>query len=628
MPNPSRTTQLHLRARSSLLALVLSLCLPAVLGTAVAGAAWSPVGGVSAINHAHDRSAYDPSMTVIDGVPYVAWSEWGATDNVRELRVSRLNAAGTGWEEVGDGIHPTSQSGFRGAENPSIAAVDGVPYVAWQDRNDRNAYEIRVSRLNAAGTEWEEVVGGTSPINHTPHAEEPSLAVAGGVPYVTWWETDGFNSNVWVSRLNAAGTAWEPVGGPSPLDHTDADGASNPSIASIKGVPHVAWDEWDGDNAQIRVSRLDAAGTGWEEIGGGPSPINHDPNMSAEDPSLASVGGVPHVAWSEYQQDWTLEVRVSRLNAAGTAWEEIGGGPSPINQRSDDFGGLPSLAAAHGVPYVAWLEDSQVRVSRPNAAGTAWEEVVGGASPINLDSEVGGAFEPSLATIGGVPYVARFEGDGDNYEIQVSRLEPEFLSQAALATDTEALVLSRVRTYGVAYPIAFQYGADQGLGERTRATRTAHGSDTDTAFRVIRRLAPETSYFWRPIGFDGWRATGTGPTATFTTKQAFVPTPPRLLVALLRGNLRTLAGRGVTVRYLATRAANITLDVRRGGKLVASVPGRARAGRNRVSWDGRIAGRRPRPGRYTLVVRAASGDGQRASDRASLRIARRHVDAK
>jgi hypothetical protein len=627
MPNPSRTTQL--RSRASLLALVLSLCLPAVLGTAAAGAAWSPVGGVSAINHDHDKTAFDPTTTVIHGVPYVAWEERDATDDVLTLRVSRLNAAGS-WEEVGDGIRPTGQSGFRGAENPSIAAVDGVPYVAWQDRNAINAYEIRVSRLNAAGTAWEEVVGGASPINHDPQAEEPSLTVVDGVPYVARWERDGFNRSVWVSRLNAAGTAWEAVGGPSPVDHTRAQDAYDPRIASIEGVPYVAWTESDGAGSEVRVSRLNAAGTAWEEVVGGASPINHAEDRYADNPSLAAVGGVPHVAWTEW--DGTNgEVRVSRLNAAGTAWEEVVGGASPINHAADEYGSAPSLAVVRGRPYVAWVEldgtTDQLRVSRLNAAGTAWEEVVGGASPINRMADQP-AFHPSLSAIGGVPYVAWFEPDGDGYEIEASRLEPEFLSQAALATDTEALVLSRVRTYGVAYPIAFQYGTDSGLGERTRASRTAHGSDTDVVFRVIRRLAPETSYFWRPIGFDGWRTTGAGPTGTFTTKQAFVPSPPRLLVALIRRNLRALAGRGLTVRYLATRAADVRLDIRRGGKLVASVRGRALAGRNRIGWDGRIAGRRPRPGRYTLVVRASSADGQRASDRGSLWIARRHVGAK
>jgi hypothetical protein len=322
---------------------------------------------------------------------------------------------------------------------------------------------------------------------------------------------------------------------------------------------------------------------------------------------------------------------VSRLNAAGTAWEEIGDDASPINHAPDQSAAKPSLTAVRGRPYVAWTEGdgttNQLRVGRLNAAGTDWEEVVGGASPINRTADQP-AFHPSLSAVGGVPYVAWFEPDADGYEIEASRLEPDFLSQVSLATARRALVLTRVRTYGVAYPIAFEYGRDGSFGRRTRPTRTAHGNDTDTAYRVIRRLTPETSYLWRAIGLDGWRTTATGPTGTFTTKQAFVPTPPRLLVAVLRVNMRALAGRGVTVRYLATRAADVRLDVRRGGKLLATVPGRARAGRNRIGWDGRIGGRRPRQGRYTLVVRAASADGQHASDRTSLRIARRRVDAK
>ena len=611
MPRPVR----------SLLALVVAVGVSFALGTTSAGAAWSPVGGVSAINNAHDRDAYDPSMTVIDGVPYVARSEWDATGAHLVVHVSRLNASGTGWEEVGDGIG----AGLGSAAPHSIVAVDGVPYVAWSARTDRNTDEIRVSRLNAAGTEWEEV-GGTSPINQIAHAYDPNLTVVDGVLHVAWNEADGFATWLRVRRLNASGTTWEPVGGGTAASGSEdfLDRVGDASIAAVDGLPYVAFTQSDGTNSELRVRRPNPAGTAWEEVVDGPNPVNHSADAGAGEVSLTTVRGVPHLAWTEWNGD-VYTVRVSRLNAAGTDWVEIGGGTNPINHAPDKNAANPSLAEVGGRPYVAWLEDEEVRVSRTDAGDDAWEEVVGGTSPISREAP---AYYPSLAAVGVVPYVAWIEWDGANFEVQVSRLEPEFLSQAALTTDTEALVLSRVRTYGVAYPIAFEYGPNAGLGARTRATPTSHGLDTDTAFRVIRRLTPETSYLWRPIGFDGWRITGTGPTGTFTTRQAFEPAPPGLLVALIRENLRALAGRGVTVRYLATRPANVRLVVRRGGKPVASVRGRARAGRNGIRWDGRIAGRRPRPGRYALVLRAADADGQHASDRASLRIARRQVGPK
>ena len=134
---------------------------------------------------------------------------------------------------------------------------------------------------------------------------------------------------------SSASAAWrQPVGGASPINHFDDHGAAHASLAAIGGVPYVAWSEYDGTNSEVRVSRLNAAGTAWEQVVGGPSPINHAANRQASEPSLAAVGGVPYVAWEEYDGT-NFELRVSRLNAAGTAWEQVVGGPSPINQATN-----------------------------------------------------------------------------------------------------------------------------------------------------------------------------------------------------------------------------------------------------------------------------------------------------
>jgi hypothetical protein len=38
---------------------------------------------------------------------------------------------------------------------------------------------------------------------------------------------------------------------------------------------------------------LNAAGTAWEQVVGGASPINEASNREAREPSLTSIGGVP-----------------------------------------------------------------------------------------------------------------------------------------------------------------------------------------------------------------------------------------------------------------------------------------------------------------------------------------------
>jgi hypothetical protein len=113
------------------------------------------------------------------------------------------------------------------------------------------------------------------------------------------------------ARPSSATAAWrQPVGGASPID--DAGDAFDQRVAALGGVPFVAWPESDGINTEVRVSRLNAAGTAWEEVVGGASPIHHASDRSAFAPSLTAVGGVPYVAWRE--DDGTKnEVRVSRL---------------------------------------------------------------------------------------------------------------------------------------------------------------------------------------------------------------------------------------------------------------------------------------------------------------------------
>ncbi|HEX8742013.1 MAG TPA: hypothetical protein VF712_02660 [Thermoleophilaceae bacterium] len=647
MPHSPRNRRTGLRVPPRLaVSLATSLCLLATTA-GPAHAAWNqPVGGPSPINQTTDRDAQAPKLTAIGGVPHLAWIETDGTPvGSRELRVSRLNAGGTGWEPVG--TNPIDHAPNHDAVHVSLAGIGGVPHVAWVETDDqRGNFEVRVSRLNGAGTAWEEVVGGTSPINHSSSfsAIQPSLTAVGGVPYVAWVEFDGTNWETRASRLNAAGTAWEEVvGGASPINHSNGATAICPSLTAIGGVPHVAWVEFDGDNFELRVSRLNGAGTAWEEVVGGASPINHSSDRDASCPSLTAVGGVPYVARAEFPDGDGGDVRVSRLNAAGTAWEEVVGGASPINHSNGFSASNPSLAAIGGAPYVAWREDdgtnAETRVSRLNAAGTAWEEVVGGASPINQSSDRHAEW-PGLTGIGGVPYVAWSETDGTNYELRASRLEPEFLSQAAIATDAEAVLLSRVRTYGVAYPIAFQYGRGA-LDDRTPVTQTAYDEDADVVFQPIAGLTPASAYAWRTIGFDGVRPTGLAPTQAFTTSPAPAsgtqePGEPQrpvdLLVAVVNRRLEGLAGRSVTVRYFLSRKAEVTLEVRRcGGKVVATVPNRAgaraRAGRNKITWNGRIRGRRPRAGCYILAVRATSSDGQNASDRAKLRLTARRTSA-
>ena len=626
-------------------ALCAALALAAVPSTA--HAAWQEVpGGASPINHANNFDAQaGGSLVTIGGVPWIARPEFNASGHT-VMRVSRLNRAGTAWDEPVGGANPISQDANRDSTGGSLADVAGGPWLAWTESDGTND-EVRVSRLNSAGTAWDQVGGGASPINQAPNrsASTASLAAVGGVPYVAWAESDGSNREIRVSRPNGSGTAWQQVvGGASPINDSPTADAQEPSVASVGGVPWVAWDEFDGVRYQIRVSKLSASGTVWQQVVSGASPINHDPTMNAGQPSMASVGGVPYVTWIE-TDGTNFEVRVSRLNAAGTAWQEVGGGASPINQADDGAATDPHLADIAGVPYVAWRENSpplgsQLRVARMNADGTGWDQVVGGESPINAD-ELRSASPEGITGVGGVPYVGWVEFDGTNIEARVARLEPEISRPETVAADSGAVLLARARTFGVAYPITFEYGPGGSLANRTQVAPSDGLIGSDTVHATIGGLAPSTAYSQRALGFDGARDIAPGPVTQFTTGAAPAPqvqtqvetqvqtviqtqtsTITRLLVAVVNPKLKARAGKRVSVAYLSTGTGAATLEALKGRKRVARVTAAAKAGRNAIAWNGKDGRTKAKPGRYALKLSVTGGDGQTATDGASVTVQR------
>ena len=407
---PMRPQILTLRGRFAGARTVLVLAVAAtLLLPAAARAAWQEiVGGPSPIAHSVTTEGANPSLADVGGTLYVAWgANVGGTDY--DVYVSKLDVSGTSWIDVGGALnHTPTDNAFR----PSLASIGGVPWVAWIEY-DGTSQKLRVARLNDTGDGWIEVVGGANPLNHDPtqNAWDPSIADVGGVPYVAWAEEPVPNTNealIRVSRLNADGTAWvEVVGGSNPINQDPSAQAGGPSLIGIDGVPYVAWQEGYGD-PKIHVSKLNDTGTAWTEIGTGAAPINHDPTKYASSPSLTAIGGVPWIAWSE-ADDLIFQIRVARLNDTATGWTEVVGGAQPINHSPGDSAQHPSIASIGGVPYVAFSQydgsNTQVRVSRLDDAGTAWVEVDGGPSPINETPTLDG-FLPSLTVSDGVPVVA------------------------------------------------------------------------------------------------------------------------------------------------------------------------------------------------------------------------------
>ena len=208
---------------------------------------WEQVGGaVSA--HGPDLSG-KPEITVISGVPYVAWAERvSAGSNDPSVFVARLN--GSAWETVGSAIvHVTSE----GLWSISLANVQGEPSLAWVQEVKSPSHATHVVRWD--GTTWSALGDPLAQSIDPLRAQglSASLAVVGGVPYLAWFPDSG---QAVVSAWS--GGHWDRVGGK--LNRTSSDAAGAPVITDAGGKPVVAWwEKSDSNETQtIFASRFDA----------------------------------------------------------------------------------------------------------------------------------------------------------------------------------------------------------------------------------------------------------------------------------------------------------------------------------------------------------------------------------
>jgi hypothetical protein len=620
------------------------LLLAAALPAAAAADWHQPVGGASPINQSATHNAGDLDLASIAGVPHIVWNEdttEGNAGSSSTIRVARLSADGTSWEKVANGgTHPISQLSSTSSATPSITPVGSVPWVAWSEGLSATDAEIRVARLNSAGNGWERIPDTTRPINHLRTAPggdamNPTLRDAGGRPYVGFFEHDPgsgslfFGSNrdpakVWVMRLNAAGNGWDEVGG-GPANPDSTHDAAFPKMTMINGKPWLVFFQVvTGPAITIRVAHLSDDGNSWVQV---PAPVpSGDPNA----PEIENIGGVPYVALADGSPK---RIKVYRLNAAGDGWDQVGSGPaSPAGGDAD----APSLEEVSGEPWVSWRQDSAgTTIRSARLVNGEWETV--GSPYANASSNASIRNGPALASINGFPWVAFGESDGSSpggqnvqsccTQERVARLEPDFLGTNAYPADTSATLLTGLRNYGLPFPVGFEYGTDTSFGSQSNTKNADQSVNEDSVFTSVTGLSPTTFYRYRPFATAGTplpRVRGTASAFVTTQPQSHGSVTGRLLVALLRFPQRVRSGRKVAIRYFTTDDGKAELRVYkrvRGRWLrVDRVKQTAHAGRNRLVWDGHYKGRRAGPGLFRLKLTVERSDGTVSRDADNLRV--------
>lgn len=621
------------RAGARLAVPVTAAALALTLG-APALADWEePVGTASPINQSSAKNATESDLTTVGGVPYVVWNEdttEGSAGSSSTIRVARLSDDGSTWAKVANaGTHPISRLSSTSSENPSIAEVDGRPWVAWEEGLTATNSEIRVARLDSAGTAWVRTPDSLRPVNHLRtdpggRASHPTIVGDGGTrPYVSFFEADpGAGSlffdgsepaKIWVMRLSADGTAWEEVGGGPVNPLADFD-AAFPRMTLVEGVPWLTYFQVElvGGNPTIgvRVSKLGDGGT-WEQVG---DPVLSGGPGTVENPDIAAVAGRPFVAAPTTLGDPTLRVRVFALDEAGTGWTDLGAA-SPSGKTAEDV----SLADIGGQPWVSWHQQggtSEVGVAA--LRDDVWQPIAAPYHHGSADEQVRQG--PELADVNGFPWFSFTEGDGQTQggpgaepccsQVRVARLEPEFSSPTSQPTDDSATLLASVTSYGLPFPVGFQYGPGGNFTEVSDVS----ASTQSLFFRIIHGLTPSTIYGYRPIALAGTsQPEVTGAASYFVTDPAEAADP--LVMAIVRSPDRVRRGQEVRLGFVTTEAGQAVLRVRRDGELVGTVSASVGAGLRTIRWRASVP-----TGRYRLVLRLVSDSGQRAMDAVPVRV--------
>lgn len=326
------------------------------------GGTWSLGGPVSEIKPT-DFHLTGPGLLIdVGGVPTLIYRDndrsLGTSPNSDTANVVQYD--GAAWNFLGGPLNVQSPlGGLTSSVATSVGiATDGTSiWAAFTEYTATSASgPVRINFVNAkvylkkwnAGTSaWDLQCSTYGNISSTGWAESASVAILGGIPYVSFTErgTVGGPPRVWVRSCSSG--AWATVGTGYRNRDQNAGWAFTTRLFAHDGILDLVWDEQGStypwslsangsgfeagivEKVYIFASRWN--GSTWANLGGA---LNADTAYGvATAPSVAVQGSTPIVAWGEYKFGTNRAVYAKKWDATATDWVSMGvatSAPAPV----------------------------------------------------------------------------------------------------------------------------------------------------------------------------------------------------------------------------------------------------------------------------------------------------------
>lgn len=281
--------------------------------------------------------------------------------NLMDSNVAQKSATTFGiFVSLGKSLNKTFS---KNASDPSIAIIGTTPYVTWSEGDLPADVYTRTFSLGAWSDEKKVNTAG----NHAIQPRIASNGAANPVAYITYTECNpaGINCKIYVKRWNAVGSTWDPVGGA--LNRDENQSAGDSAIAfDGNSNPYVIWVEAD----QIYVSHFI-----FDPITEVPSLIqnrdslNVDSNKKGINPAIAIDGTTIKASWTEClaSNPNDCQLYVKGWDSTNSLWTPSNADIVSLKAGDPGLPSLPqdvSLAFINHVLHVSWHESAKVYVRK------------------------------------------------------------------------------------------------------------------------------------------------------------------------------------------------------------------------------------------------------------------------